>query len=121
MAYNDELAERVRQVLAGQPDLAEKKMFGGLTFMVAGHMCCGVLNDDLVIRVGPDRYQPVLAQPVARPMDFTGKPLKGMVYIGPEGCNSEETLKAWVNEALDFALNLPPRQPRTGGRARRSS
>ncbi len=119
MAYNLELAERVRLLLAGQPDVTERKMFSGLTFMVAGHMCCGVLNDDLVIRVGPDRYQPVLAQPVARPMDFTGKPLKGMLYVGPEGCKTEEQLKAWVDEALIFVLNLPTRRRRTAGRVGR--
>ena len=115
MAYDHELVERIRQLLAGQAVMTEKKMFGGLTFMVAGHMCCGVLNDDLVVRIGPDRYQSALVHPAARPMDFTGKPLKNMVYIGPEGCKSEEALKSWVAGALNFVLNLPPRRPRTPG------
>ncbi len=112
MAYNHELGERVRRLLAGQPSVTNKRMFGGLTFMVAGHMCCGVLNDDLVVRVGPERYRSALAHPAARAMDFTSKPLRGMVYIGPDGYVSEQGLKAWVDEALDFVLNLPPRRPR---------
>ena len=121
MAYNQELAQRVRQAVAGQSEMTEKKMFGGLTFMVAGHMCCGVANDDLVVRVKPERHQPLLARLGARPMDFTGRSLKGMIYIGPDGCKSETELKSWVDEALEFVLSLPPKQPRTTGRARSKS
>ena len=81
MMYSEVLAARVRTSLAGQNGLEEKRMFGGLTFMVNGNMCCGVLNDYLVVRVGPDRFADALSRPHARPMDFTGRPLKGMVYV----------------------------------------
>ncbi|MBI4297572.1 MAG: TfoX/Sxy family protein [Chloroflexi bacterium] len=116
MAYNQKLAERVRHLLAGQPGIVEKSMFGGLTFMVMDNMCCGVLNNDLVVRVGPEHYQEALADPSARPMDFTGRPLKGMLYIGPKGCKTEKELKAWVDEALSFVVSLPPRAPRKAKR-----
>ena len=110
MAYDQVLAERVRHVLAGQSGVVEKKMFGGLTFMLKGHMCCGVLGDDLVVRLGADSYQQGLAQPAARPMDFTGRPMKGMLYIGPDGHGTEEGLRLWVDQAVDFALSLPQRK-----------
>ena len=117
MAYNEELADRVRGSLSGRKDLAEKKMFGGLSFMVAGSMACGVIKDDLVVRVGPDSHEDALAQPHARPMDFTGRPMKGMVYVGPEGCRTDEALARWVRRGADFAASLVPdhhkRQART--------
>ena len=106
MAYNEELADRVRKALAGRRGLAEKKMFGGLTFMLAGNMCCGVLKDDLVVRVGPEGYAEALAEPHARRMDFTGRPMKGMVYLGPEGYRTEADLARWVKRAADFAASL---------------
>ena len=115
MSYNETLAARVRKTIAGQKELEEKRMFGGLTFMVNGNMCCGVLNDDLVVRIGLDRYRKALARPHARPMDFTGRPLKGMLYIGPEGCKTDQALKSWVDQAVSFALLLP-----TGGSEKRA-
>jgi hypothetical protein len=107
MAYDEKLAQRVRQVLADQPTLAEKKMFGGLSFMISGNMCCGVLNDDLVVRVGQNGYKEALAAPYVRPMDFTGRPLEGMVFVGPGGYRSDEALKEWVGRGVRFALSLP--------------
>ena len=108
MAYDQELAERIRVVMADRPGVEEKKMFGGLTFMLNGNMCCGVLNDDLVVRVGPDQYEEALGQPHARPMDFTGRSLKGMLYVGPEGYQNEATLESWVARAVNHALSLKP-------------
>ncbi len=119
MAYNQELAERVRRLLAGQPGVAERSMFGGLTFMVMENMCCGVLNNDLVIRVGPERYHEALADSSARPMNFTGRPLKGMLYISPEGCKTEKELKAWVDQALSFVVALPPGGTQKARKAKR--
>jgi len=107
MAYNEELADRVRVVLAVRKDVTERKMFGGLSFMLGGNMCCGVIKDDLVVRVGPDRYEDTLAEPHARPMDFTGRPLRGMVYVGPEGCRTDRAVAKWVRRAVEFAASLP--------------
>ena len=110
MAYDQALAERVRHILAEQSGVVEKKMFGGLTFMLKGNMCCGVLGDDLVVRLGPNGHQQGLAQPGVRPMDFTGRPLKGMLYISPDGHGTEEGLRRWVDQAVEYALSLPQRK-----------
>ncbi len=115
MTYDPSLAERVRSVLVGQPVVTEKKMFGGLSFMLNGNMCCGVIGDDLMVRVGPDRYDEALARPHSRTMDFTGRPLKGMLYVGREGFETDEALKAWVGLAVSFAGSLPQ-----GGSRRRT-
>ena len=109
MAYNDRLAQRVRVALIGQTALAEKKMFGGLAFMVAGHMCCGVRDDELVVRVGPAGYEEALAQPHARLMDFTGRPMKGFVMVSSGGCRSRKSVAQWVDRALNFVTQLPPK------------
>lgn len=82
MAYDEGLAQRVREVLAGRQDLSERKMFGGLCFMLGGNMCAGVIGDELMLRVGPDAWADVLARPHAREMDFTGRTSRGMVYVG---------------------------------------
>ena len=81
MAYQEELADRVREVLADRTDVDEKKMFGGLSFMVAGQMCCGVLKNDLIVRIEPTDFDELVAQAGVRPFDFTGRPMSGMVYI----------------------------------------
>lgn len=109
MAYDEELATRVRIAMADQDSLVEKKMFGGLAFMVRGHMCCGVIKDTLMVRVGPDGYETALAEPYARPMDFTGKHIKSMVYVDPEGLQPDEALKRWVQRGLAFVQSQPPK------------
>lgn len=91
MAYDEKLAERVRKVLATREGVAEKKMLGGLAFLLGGRMCCGVLNDDLVVRVGPKRHAAALDRPHARSTDFTGRPLTGFVYVGPRGVRRRST------------------------------
>ena len=108
MAYDEGLADRVRGALLPRPDIEEKKMFGGLAFMVGGHMCCGVIGDDLMVRVGRDAYEDALAAKGARPMDFTGRPLRGMVYVGSEGHRTDDALASWVRRGTDFVA-LPPR------------
>jgi TfoX/Sxy family transcriptional regulator of competence genes len=108
MAVIDEkLAGRVRGILADSGSIVEKKMFGGLTFMVSGHMCCGVRGDDLIVRVGKDRQDAAMAEPHARPFEFTGKPLGGLVLVAPEGCEGEAKLKKLVGMALEFVKELP--------------
>ncbi len=109
MAYDETLASRVRRVLADRTDVTEKKMFGGLSFLVAGNMCCGIVGDELTARVRPQAYRAALARPHAREMDFTGRALTGYVYIGSAGLTSGSSLRAWVRRAVDFALTLAPK------------
>jgi TfoX/Sxy family transcriptional regulator of competence genes len=109
MAYDEKLAARVRGALAGQADVEEKKMFGGLAFMLRGNMCCGVLKGDLIFRVGPERAAGALKSPNARPFDFTGKPMRGFVVVSAAGLRTAPALKRWVGLAVGFALSLPPK------------
>jgi TfoX/Sxy family transcriptional regulator of competence genes len=107
MAYDDGVAQRVREALIDQSDVVEKKMFGGLAFMVRGHMCCGVVGGELMLRIGPEGYDSALSQPHARQMDFTGKPMKGFVYVAPTGFEDDGDLQSWVDRALSFVTTLP--------------
>ena len=107
MAFNEKLADRVRKILKPRRNVCEKKMFGGLAFMLNGHMCCVVEKNNLMVRVGPEHYEEALAKPHARPMDFTGRPLTGFVYVGPGGYRTEKSLTRWVNLGLSFAASLP--------------
>ena len=107
MAYDEKLAGRVRKALAGRPGLTESKMFGGLTYMLGGNMCCGVHGNELIVRVGPGRFTEALTQPGARPMDITGRPMKGWVFVGPAGWRTETGLRRWVDQGAAFALSLP--------------
>jgi TfoX N-terminal domain len=109
MAYDERLAERIRRVVPGDVSVRERKMFGGLAFMLDGHMACGVMGPDLMLRIGLGRSERALAEAHVRRMDFTGKPLKGFVYVAPEGVGSEETLRRWVEQAAAFAATLPPK------------
>ena len=109
MAYDEALAQRVRALLADDSTITERKMFGGLTFMLRGNMCCGVQNDELMVRVGPEAYDEALARPHAREMDFTGKPLTGFVYVSPTGIPTRKALAAWVERGVRFAASLPPK------------
>jgi TfoX/Sxy family transcriptional regulator of competence genes len=112
MGYNEAVAQRVRNALMQYPNITEKKMFGGLAFLLGGNMCCGITGDDLMVRVGPPGYKEALSRPHARKMDLTGKPLTGFVYVGPAGFASDSDLKAWVAKAAEFALSLPAKTAR---------
>ena len=107
MAYDEGLAQRVREILEDERDISEKKMFGGLAFLLGGNMCCGVVAGELMVRVGPDAYEDALAQRHAREMDFTGRPLKGMVYVSSGGIEDDEDLDGWVTRGVAFAGSLP--------------
>ena len=107
MAYDEGLAKRVKKVLVEQPGLVEKKMFGGVGFMVRGNMACGVNKDKLIVRVGPEGYQEALARPNTVPFDMTGRAMKGWVMVTLEGCESDEALNAWVQAGVEFVLSLP--------------
>lgn len=107
MAYDEALAERVKTLLKGKRSVTEKKMFGGLCFMVNGNMACGVEKNKLVVRVGPDDYENYLKQKYVRKMDFTGKPLKGFIYVMPEGLRRTDSLSKWIDKGIQFARSLP--------------
>ena len=109
MPYSERLAKRVRGALEGRPELTEKKMFGGVCFLIRGNMCCGVMGDELVARVGQDGYEEALALQHVREMDFTGRPMRGMVMVAAPGIESEGDLTAWVGRVADFAASLPAR------------
>src|SRR5918995_4683218 len=108
MAYDEHLAARVRALLADRTDVVERKMFGGLTFMVSGRMCCGVNRDELIVRLDPEREEKALARPHARPMDFAGRPMRGFVTVRPEGLEGDR-LEQWVQDAVARAESLPPK------------
>lgn len=110
MAFDEGLAERVRGVLLDVSFVTEKHMFGGLTFMINGNMCCGVMGDRLMLRVGPVVYEQTLELEHARPMDFTNRPLTGFVYIEAAGLEDDADLATWVQRGIDFAGALPPRE-----------
>ena len=107
MAFDEGLAQRVREALAHRADLSERRMFGGLCFMLGGNMCCGIVGEELMLRVGPEAYQDVLSLPHAREMDFTGRAMRGMVYVGTEGLADDTRLNDWLTPAVAFAGSLP--------------
>lgn len=109
MAYDGALAERVREALTGNSGVVERKMFGGLAFLIEGNMCCGIVGQDLMVRVGPDAYTEALDHPHAREMDFTGRPLTGFVFVEPGGLVSDSDFRAWVEQGVRFARSLPPK------------
>lgn len=109
MAYDDTLADRVREALSGELGLTERRMFGGLAFMLDGHMCCGVVDSDLMLRLGPEGADDALERPHVRPMDFTGRPMSSMVFVAPESLQGV-SLRAWVEQAATFARSLPPKR-----------
>ena len=108
MAYDEKLADRVRDVLETEAGVTERKMFGGLAFMVRGHMACGIVGDDLMLRLGAESAEEALERPHVRPMDFTGRPMSGMVYVGPDGLQGA-ALRRWVGKSVAFVENLPPK------------
>jgi TfoX/Sxy family transcriptional regulator of competence genes len=108
--------------LNGATEFSEKKMFGGLTFLVNGQMCCGVLKNDLVLRLTPEQADTALRQPHTRPMDFTGKPMKSMIYVSPFGTDSDQALEAWIRSAVRLARSAPDKKSGLGSdRANRNS
>jgi len=110
MAYDEGLAQRIREELEGRDDLphpiSEKKMFGGLAFLLGGNMCVGVNGENLMARVGPDSYQKALSQSHAREMDFTKRPLRGFVYVDADGVEADRDLARWIDRCVEFARTL---------------
>src|SRR5262245_13899029 len=112
MAYDEGLAERIRGVLEDLAGVSERRMFGGIAFLVKGHMSVGIVQDKLMVRVGPDSYDRVLRERHARRMDFTGRPMKGFVYVVPSGYESDADLQRWVNLGVRHASSLPAKPAR---------
>ena len=109
MAYDEALADRIRDVLVVIERVEERKMFGGLGFMVGGHMTVGVVKDELMARVGAEGEDDALEQPHARPMDFTGRPMTGFIFVAADGVATEAAVRPWVERALAFVSTLPPK------------
>lgn len=107
MAFDEGVAQRLREVFADHQDITEKKMFGGIAFMHRGNMCCGVVNDILMARVGPGAYPEALKKPHTREMDFTGRSLKGFVYVDPPGFAEDQQLREWIDLCRSFTGSLP--------------
>ncbi len=110
MPFDENLASRVRKILSKVDGVSEKKMFGGICFLVNGNMALGLAKDDLMVRVGQDSYEKLLAQPNVRKMDFTGRPLKGFLYVGAIGTSSDKDLRNWVSKGVEFARSLPAKR-----------
>ena len=112
MAYDEETAERVRKFLSGRRDVVEKKMMGGLSFMVKGRMCCSVSGrGGLLIRVGSDRYETMLSEPHVRPAEMAGRTMTGFVRVDREGYLTEAALRDWLQRGIDFAATIPADSP----------
>jgi TfoX/Sxy family transcriptional regulator of competence genes len=113
VAYDEGLAQRVRERIEDEPGLSEQRMFGGVAFLVNGNMAVGIVKSELMVRVGPEAHAAALREPHARPMDFTKRPMKGFVFVGEAGCEDDDSLGAWVERGVRFAASLP----RSAGRA----
>ncbi|PWB76659.1 MAG: RNA methyltransferase [Anaerolineales bacterium] len=108
MAYDEKLAKRIRDGLGSLP-FVEKKMFGGVGFLVHGNMACGVHKENMIVRVDPDKHENLLKKPHTRVFDITGRPMKGWLMVEPNGCRTAKQLSHWINEGVTFALTLPPK------------
>jgi TfoX/Sxy family transcriptional regulator of competence genes len=112
MAFDEGLAERLRALLERVPDVREQRMFGGLAFLVGGHMACGVVGDELMLRLGQAGADAALEQPDVRAMDFTGRPMTTMVFVAPAGIESQPALERWVRQAVAHVGQLPKKTRR---------
>jgi TfoX/Sxy family transcriptional regulator of competence genes len=110
MAYDEALADRIRDALADRDDVTERKMFGGLAFLLSGNMCCGVIGSEAMLRLGEDDADAALDEPHTRRMDFTGRPMRSMVYVSAAGLEDGPALESWVDRAVAFAETLPPKR-----------
>jgi hypothetical protein len=120
VAYNEDLAARVRDKLNGVKGVSEQEMFGGLALMVAGNMCCGVLGDDLMVRVGPDLHHDALTRPHVRETGVSGRAVRGLVYVGRDGVADDAEFALWVDLGLAYARSLPAKaKPKPKAKARR--
>ena len=112
MAFDERLADRVLTVLADVPEVREQQMFGGIAFLIGGHMACGIVGNDFMLRLGEAGADNALDEPHTRPMDFTGRPMSTMVFIEPAGIRSDQELARWIDRALAYVQTLPPKTSR---------
>ena len=117
VGFDENLAARVRRILADRTDVEEKRMFGGVCFLVGGSMSCGVIKEDLCVRIGPEAHDTALAAPHTRPMDFTGRPMRGFVYVEADGLRNGASLRKWVRLGVEYALLVGPRPKRKSVKA----
>ena len=109
MVYDESLAARIRKLLARRKNVTEKKMFGGIEFLMNGNMCVGVWKEFLILRLGPDQYEGALREPCVKEFDITGRAMKGWVLVEPGGVEEEDELRMWVRRATTFTGTLPPK------------
>jgi TfoX/Sxy family transcriptional regulator of competence genes len=109
MAFDDGLAQRVRALLDSRSDVADKQMFGGIAFLIAGNMACGVSGDDLIVRVDREESEALLEEPGARRFDMTGRPMRGWLLVAPDATADDGDLERWVRRGEQFAASLPPK------------
>jgi TfoX N-terminal domain len=121
MAYDERLAQRIRQTFGTRPDVAERKMFGGLTFLCDGRMCCGVVGADLMVRVAEDQFDKVLRRRHVRPMDFTGQPMRGFVFVSPPGFRTAASLRAWLSQGARVASQKAAKPAKRRSRPRKTT
>jgi TfoX/Sxy family transcriptional regulator of competence genes len=118
MAYDEELASRLRVLLSGLDGISERRMFGGLSFLRHGNLVCGVMGETLLVRLGEAQASTSLADPHVRLMDLQRRPSRGTVYVDPAGCADDDALRGWVERALGFIATLPPKPAGTAARGR---
>ena len=112
MPYDEKLADRVRAIVGKDRRVTEKHMFGGVAWMLDGNMFVGVSKNELMVRVGPEAHEDAIRQPHARNMDFTGRPMRGYVFVAPQGFAADDALGAWIARATEFTGTLPPKKPK---------
>lgn len=112
MAYSEELASRIEDAIAARDGVTQRKMFGGVAWMVNGNMACGTLGENLMVRLAPDDAEVALSEPGVGPMEFTGRPMRGFVTVEAEGIADDRELARWVDAGADHAASLPPKKPR---------
>ncbi|MEX0992290.1 MAG: TfoX/Sxy family protein [Actinomycetota bacterium] len=112
MAFDEDLAERVRAALGQVRGVTEIKMFGGLCYTVGGNMATGIVKDELMVRLSYEAGDAALEEPHVRPMDFTGKPMRGFLFVAPEGIRTAKQLQGWIDRGVAYASTLPPKKPK---------
>ena len=121
MAFDETLAKRIRTILAARKDLVEKHMFGGVCFMIRRRMCCGIIDSSLMARLDPDLADRLADHPHVRPMDFTGKPMRGYLFVDPEGIDSPKALKSWIERSVAYVETMPVQKKSTAAKPRRTT
>ncbi len=109
MAYDEVLADRIGRQLKGKRGITETKMFGGLGYLVNGNMACGVIKQDMIVRLSPAEFDAALKQKHVRVFDMSGRPMKGWIYVSPDGVKTDKALQGWIDKAVAFARSLPPK------------